>query len=143
MLAPLPVHVVPVRIQKAHISSYERNTFSLPELVSLRKPPISHLIENSEDLRAQFQSHSVKIQQLSLREEDLGWDVGGETTGWGPEWGGREFGRLVSSRTALSLPGACTPTPVPSLSPGNRPLAYFLFEAAGKDIFCSESVLSF
>lgn len=89
LLAPLPV---PLRIQKAHISSYERNTFSLPELVSLMKPPLSHLVENSEDVRAQYQSHSVKLQQLSLREEGLGWEVGGETTGSGPEEGGRELG---------------------------------------------------
>lgn len=44
------------------------------------KPPLYHVIENSKDLRAQFNSHSIKLQHLVwfLSEEGLGWEVGGK-----------------------------------------------------------------
>ena len=48
---------------------------------------MDHLIENSKDLRAQFNSHSIKLQQfllsLCVKEglgEGLAWEVEGKNT---------------------------------------------------------------
>ena len=57
------------------------------------------------------------------------------------EWRGESRAPAAPRRCTPS--GASSPRLVLSLAPGNMPLAYFWFEAAGKDIFCSESVLSF
>lgn len=57
------------------------------------------------------------------RHEDLRREGGGEPRAlWGTE-------------TLRCPPGNRSPSLVPSLAPENMPLAYFLSEAAGKDIF--------
>lgn len=124
---------------------------------------MDHLIENSKDLGAQFTSPSIKLQHFILscsekawlgrcRQEHRAWWGGSSGDGRREEGGGRREegggGGRGESRASAAV-RHCTPAwglcakagPLPS--PGNVPFAYFLLEAAGKDRFCSESVLAF
>lgn len=116
----------------------------LQELVSLMEPPMDHLIENSEDLRVQFNSQSIKLEHSVCPLVRKVWlerwkaRIPGRREGLRREGGG-EPRALWSTETLRGPPGTHSPSLVPSLAPGNIPLAYFLSEAARKDIFFAPS----
>lgn len=67
---------------------------------------MDHLIENSKDVRAQYNSHSIKGQQSfcpcvkEAPREGVAWEVEGQNTGAGPGEGGESRGTWVNEGTA-------------------------------------------